>query len=107
MKMIANTLFRTNQGTAFSALTLAYRVGQMVGLPIGGFLAHPERHFPSVFNTAFWLYYPFLLPCLAGAGFALLGATLGLIFLKEVSSCLIPSLFCPSINSPARRLHSE
>lgn len=89
IRMIVNEPFSTNQSVAFSALTLAYRIGQIVGLPIGGFLAHPERHLPSVFNTPFWLYYPFLLPCLAGAAFAVIGVLLGLVCLTEVS--------CPSI----------
>ena len=84
MGMIPNGLFRTNQTVAFTALTLTYRIGQIVGLPIGGFLAHPERHLPSVFNTPFWLYYPYLLPCLAGGGFAMIGV-FGAFFLKEVS----------------------
>lgn len=78
-------LYRSNQAIAFNGLTLTYRLGQIIGLPLGGFLAHPERHFPSIFSTPFWLYYPFLLPCLVGAGFAFLGVLLGLIFLKEVS----------------------
>ena len=93
--MIADGLFRTNQTVAFSAFALTYRIGQIVGLPIGGLLAHPERHLPSVFNTPFWLYRPYLLPCCAGAGFALVGATLVTVFLKDVGhpiACPHPSI---------------
>lgn len=86
------SLSRSNQSTVFSALTLTYRMGQIVGLPLGGLLAHPERHFPNIFNTPFWLHYPFLLPCLAGALGALIGLVLGMIFLNEVCYILLPTL---------------
>lgn len=84
--MVGELTDRTNQSVVFNALTLTYRLGQMFGLPLGGFLAHPERHFPAFFDTPFWLHYPFLLPCLVGAGFAILGVTLGAIFLQETAA---------------------
>ena len=41
---------------------IAYRIGQIVALPLGGLLAHPARHF-TLFQTPFWYEYPFALPC--------------------------------------------
>ena len=72
-----------------------YRIGQVVGQPIGGFLAHPERHWPKTFAGKFWAKYPFSLPCFVGAGFAFSAVTYAAIVLKEVrisrrlqSSCI-------------------
>ncbi len=55
-----------------------------MGQPIGGFLAHPERHWPKVFAGEFWAKYPFSLPCFVGAGFALCAVAYATIALKEV-----------------------
>lgn len=72
-----------------------YRIGQIVGQPIGGFLAHPERHWPKIFAGTFWAKYPFSLPCFVGAGFALSAVAYAAIVLEEVhlshrlqSSCI-------------------
>jgi hypothetical protein len=59
-------------------------MGQVFGLPMGGTLAHPERHM-KLFNREPWLSYPFALPCLAGAALAALGVVLGIFLLREVS----------------------
>ena len=59
-------------------------MGQVVGQPIGGFLAHPERHWPKVFAGTFWAKYPFSLPCFVGAGFALSAVAYAAIVLEEV-----------------------
>ncbi|KAF8323817.1 MFS general substrate transporter, partial [Clavulina sp. PMI_390] len=76
--MVGELTDRSNQSIAFNALTLTYRIGQIVGLPLGGFLAHPERHFPdSIFSSPFWLKYPFLFPCLVGAAIACGAVILG------------------------------
>ncbi|CAE6457524.1 unnamed protein product [Rhizoctonia solani] len=73
---------RSNQDLAFSLLAMSYRLGQVSGLPLGGLLAHPEERFPW-FRTAFWAEYPYLLPCLAGAAFAVLSIIPGVIFIEE------------------------
>ncbi|CAE6521208.1 unnamed protein product [Rhizoctonia solani] len=73
---------RSNQDLAFSLLSMSYRLGQITGLPLGGLLAHPEQRF-SWFRTAFWTEYPYLLPCLAGAAFAVLSIIPGVIFIEE------------------------
>ncbi|KDN50086.1 hypothetical protein RSAG8_01422, partial [Rhizoctonia solani AG-8 WAC10335] len=73
---------RSNQDLAFSLLAVSYRLGQITGLPLGGLLAHPEERF-SWFRTAFWAEYPYLLPCLVGAAFAVFSILPGVIFIEE------------------------
>lgn len=78
---------RSNQDTAFSMMNVSYRLGQIVGLPLGGLLAHPERRW-TMFQTPFWNEYPFLLPCLVGAGFSLVSILFGMAFVEEVG-CVV------------------
>lgn len=54
------------------------------GLPLGGFLAHPDRHLGSFFSGQFWKDYPFSLPCFVGGAVAVLSALFGLLFIREV-----------------------
>jgi len=70
---------------------VTYRMGQTAGLPIGGFLAHPERHWRRTFDTEFWRTYPFALPCFVGAGFTFFAVICGLLFIREVNSLVISS----------------
>lgn len=84
--MIGELTDRSNQNVAFTRLTISYRLGQIVGLPLGGFLSHPERHAPFLFGGAFWRAYPFVLPCFVGAFFAGGAVLLGYIYLDEVSN---------------------
>jgi len=80
--MVGEMTDKSNQGLAFSLMTISYRTGQIMGLPLGGFLAHPERIF-SIFNTPFWNRYPFSLPCFVAAGIAVIGVILGFFYLPE------------------------
>jgi MFS family permease len=73
---------KTNQGSAFALMSVSYRLGQTIGLPIGGLLAHPEKKYP-IFQAPFWEKYPFALPCFVGSGFALTAFVLGLFLLDE------------------------
>ncbi|KAG8742991.1 hypothetical protein FRC10_000561 [Ceratobasidium sp. 414] len=73
---------RSNQDLAFSSLQMTFRIGQIIGLPLGGLLAHPEQRF-KIFHTPFWAAYPYLLPCLVGAAFALFSVIPGIIFIEE------------------------
>ncbi|KAG9087446.1 hypothetical protein FRC06_002536 [Ceratobasidium sp. 370] len=63
-------------------MNVSYRLGQIIGLPLGGLLAHPERRWKS-FDTPFWREYPFLLPCLVGASFAIISVGFGIVFIEE------------------------
>jgi MFS family permease len=80
--MIGEMTDKTNQATAFVGLSIFYRLGQVIGQPLGGFLAHPERNFP-IFRSQFWYDYPFSLPCFVAAGVAIIAIILGSLFLEE------------------------
>ena len=64
-------------------LQIAYRMGQIVGQPLGGLLSHPERNIPY-FDTPFWNEYPFALPCFVSAGFAIFTLIYGALVIEEV-----------------------
>lgn len=81
--MLGELTDKSNQHIAFSYLMIAHRVGQIVGLPIGGFLAHPDRSWPNRFGGEFWRTYPFALPCFVGAGFAFFAVLCGSVFVRE------------------------
>ncbi|KAH9030871.1 MFS general substrate transporter [Lactarius deliciosus] len=50
---------------------------------IGGVLSRPQDRWPNVFSHPFWGEYPYFLPCLTTAAYALLSFSLAAIFLKE------------------------
>ncbi|KAF8311040.1 MFS general substrate transporter [Clavulina sp. PMI_390] len=81
--MLGELTDKSTQDQAFVGLILSYRIGQIVGLPIGGFLAHPERTWAKLFDGGFWRDYPFALPCFVGAGFAFFAVGCGMLFLPE------------------------
>ena len=81
--MAAEMSTKVDEAQIFTWIGVAYRTGQVLGQPIGGALAHPERRFPKLFNTEFWRAYPYALPCFVAAGYALLCALVGQIVLKE------------------------
>ena len=91
---------------AKSAEQITYRIGQIVGQLIAGFLAHPERHWPKLFAGEFWSKYPFSLPCFVGAGFALCAVVYAAIVLREVG---LPScgIFLASQTIPLDTLHQN
>jgi len=80
--MVAEQTDITNQDRAFQWLSVAYRIGQIVGLPLGGLLAHPERNF-SLFQSKFWFDYPFALPCFVASAFAVIAVVAGYLTLEE------------------------
>ncbi|KAF8513927.1 MFS general substrate transporter [Hysterangium stoloniferum] len=79
--MVAEQTDKTNQGGAFQ-WKISYRIGQVIGLPLGGLLAHPERHFP-LFRSKFWFDYPFSLPCFVASAFAICTVAVGYLTLEE------------------------
>ena len=68
---------------------IAYRTGQIVGLPLGGLLAHPARNF-TLFQTPFWYEYPFALPCFVASVFAGCFVIMGYFALPEVCQNKLP-----------------
>ena len=59
-------------------------MGQIIGQPLGGLLAHPEQRFPTLFDVPFWNTYPFALPCFIAATFALVTVFVGCFTIDEV-----------------------
>ncbi|KAH8114502.1 MFS general substrate transporter [Phellopilus nigrolimitatus] len=80
--MLGEITDRSNQGKTFAAFGIAYRIGQILGQPVGGLLSHPERNFP-LFGGSFWKAYPYAFPCLFSASFAALATIAGCFTLKE------------------------
>ena len=62
---------------------MSYRTGQVIGQPIGGILAHPERA-TSYFDTEFWREYPYALPCIFSGLCTLVAVFWGCFTLSEV-----------------------
>jgi hypothetical protein len=57
----------------------------MISSPlIGGVLSHPQDRWPGCFSHPFWTEYPYFLPCLVAAAYALLSLVLSALYLKEV-----------------------
>lgn len=73
---------RDEEAWIFTLITIFYRIGQATGQPIGALLSHPERRWPE-FRYPFWRMYPYVLPCLFGAAYALVTALFAQIVLKE------------------------
>lgn len=88
----AFSVYRTNQDTAFSGLMISYRIGQTIGLPIGGYLSRPSG---GIFESPFWKEYPFALPCFVGAALTWCAVMAGTLLLVEVRS-LCP-FTCPIV----------
>ncbi|KAH9030864.1 major facilitator superfamily domain-containing protein [Lactarius deliciosus] len=84
--MMAELTDETNMARGFSLIPVTWAVGSTVGPFIGGVLSRPQDRWPNVFTHRFWGEYPYFLPCLATAAYALLLSILVAIFLKETVS---------------------
>ncbi|KAF9504658.1 hypothetical protein BS47DRAFT_1307824 [Hydnum rufescens UP504] len=74
----------TNQARAFSFIPLCWAVGTAVSPLIGGFLSHPEKHFPGGFgNSAYFIHHPYALPCFTVAGISFILFLLVAFILEE------------------------
>lgn len=62
------------------AIGAAFGLGFMIGPFIGGLLSNPANGIGGPFDTAFWIKYPYLLPCLLSSVLSL--ASLFLAFIK-------------------------
>lgn len=101
--MIAELTDETNVARGFSLLPMARAVGYIIGLGIfpsavalslisghrispfiGGVLSRPQDRWPARFSHHFWGDYPYFLPCLVAACYALLALVLSTMYLKEV-----------------------
>ncbi|KAK4057819.1 hypothetical protein OIO90_001038 [Microbotryomycetes sp. JL221] len=81
--MIGELTDESNQGRAFSILPLSWSLGSVLGPMLGGLLANPARHHPSIFRDTIFETFPYALPCVVGAMFPALGILVALMFLNE------------------------
>jgi hypothetical protein len=101
--MIAELTDETNVARGFSLMPMARAVGYIIGLGIfpatailllisghcvspfiGGVLSRPQDRWPDRFSHPFWAKYPYFLPCLIAAAYALVSLVLCAMYLKEV-----------------------
>ncbi|KAH9052774.1 MFS general substrate transporter [Lactarius vividus] len=81
--MMAELTDETNVARGSSLISVNWAIGNVIGPFIGGMLSRPQDRWPNVFSHPFWGEYPYFLPCLAAALYALLSFSLAAIFLKE------------------------
>ncbi|KAJ1311926.1 hypothetical protein OPQ81_010386 [Rhizoctonia solani] len=81
--MVAELTDETNQAQAFAFLPIVWSTGSTLGPFIGGTFSHPAELLPSVFDTPFWNKYPYFLPCLIAAIYAICVFVVGALYLKE------------------------
>ena len=61
----------------------AFGLGFMIGPFIGGLLSDPATSIGGVFDTTFWLKYPYLLPCIFSSILSLISLLLAIKWLPE------------------------
>ncbi|KAN0136219.1 efflux pump azaL [Lactarius tabidus] len=81
--MIAELTDETNVARGFSLLPMARAVGYIIGPFIGGVLSRPQDHWPNRFSHPFWAEYPYFLPCLVAATYALISFIVTAMYLEE------------------------
>ncbi|KAH9011888.1 MFS general substrate transporter [Lactarius hengduanensis] len=81
--MMAELTGETNMARGSSLISATWALGNIIGPFIGGVLSRPQDRWPNVFSRPFWGEYPYFLPCLAAASYALLSFSLAAIFLEE------------------------
>lgn len=109
----------TNRAETFALMPVVWALGASMGLvrsfsklivilstsaPIrpllGGTLARPSDHFPTIFTGGFWREYPYYLPCLAVGIFVLLALIIVAAFFKEVCFVIVCSGFVSLAHCP-------
>ena len=61
----------------------AFGLGFMIGPFIGGLLSDPATSIGGIFDTPFWIKYPYLLPCIFSSILSLISLFLAIIWLPE------------------------
>ncbi|MDP6328518.1 MAG: MFS transporter, partial [Candidatus Thalassarchaeaceae archaeon] len=61
----------------------AFGLGFMIGPFIGGLLSDPATSIGGIFDTSFWLKYPYLLPCIFSSILSLISLFMAIIWLPE------------------------
>ncbi|KAN0136120.1 major facilitator superfamily [Lactarius tabidus] len=88
--MMAELTDETNMARGFSLIPVTWAVGGTIGPFIGGVLSRPQDHWPNLFSHPFWGEYPYFLPCLVSAAYALVSFSLAAIFLEEPITSDLP-----------------
>ena len=105
--VIAELTDESNVARGFTLMPMARAAGYMIGFVgrvlaaamlslmfcehgyfspfIGGVLSRPQDRWPERFSHPFWAEYPYFLPCLVAAAYALLSLILSTLYLKEVT----------------------
>ncbi|KAI9443934.1 MFS general substrate transporter [Lactarius indigo] len=97
--MMADLTDETNMARGFSLIPVTWAIGSTIGPFIGGVLSRPQDRWPNVFSHPFWGEYPYFLPCLATAAYALLSSILAAIFLKETVNTIPSTKPSAEVNS--------
>ncbi|KAF9290277.1 hypothetical protein BGZ68_007501 [Mortierella alpina] len=82
--MLGEIADSSNQSQAFGLFGFAWGIGMIVGPVLGGYLANPAKTFPDTFGDwAFFIEYPYFLPCFVAAMGSVVGFIVGYFFLEE------------------------
>jgi MFS family permease len=82
--MLGEMTDETNRGRAFSYWEASFGIGTIVGPMLGGLLVDPAHQYPSLFGgNAFFLRFPYFLPCFVGSLVSFIGAIIGLFYMEE------------------------
>ncbi|KAF8879308.1 major facilitator superfamily domain-containing protein [Gymnopilus junonius] len=73
----------TNRPDVYALMPPVWAFGATMGPLLGGTLARPADHFPTVFGAKFWGEFPYFLPCLATSSFVLVVLVITAVFFKE------------------------
>ncbi|KAG2062688.1 MFS general substrate transporter, partial [Suillus decipiens] len=73
----------TNQMVALPIYCLAWPIGSIIGPLIGGTFSHPASKYPEMLGYQFLKDYPYFLPCFIASVIAIIGVSLGFVFLEE------------------------
>ncbi|KAF8266410.1 major facilitator superfamily domain-containing protein [Lactarius quietus] len=88
--MIAELTDDTNVARGFSLLPMARAAAYIIGPFIGGVLSRPQDHWPNRFSGPFWAEYPYFLPCLVAATYALVSFIVTALYLEEKRTTEVP-----------------
>ncbi|KAJ1917224.1 hypothetical protein IWQ60_007842 [Tieghemiomyces parasiticus] len=82
--MVGELTDESNQAKGFSLLPFCWHTGSVIGPVLGGLLADPVEHYPSLFGqSVLFRTYPYLLPCLVCSALSLLAWVLNYLYLVE------------------------
>ncbi|KAG0694519.1 MFS general substrate transporter [Suillus ampliporus] len=76
----------TNMAQGFALFPIVWSMGGFIGPLMGGTLARPQDHWPSLFANPFWGKYPYFLPCAVAACLFVLALFILVFFLEETLS---------------------